>query len=418
MIIYNKLLSLKAFFLIFLFVNASGYFSVKAEVYTKKIIASGRAIKLEGYDDQTEDMALEAALYQAALQAGSSVEGYSSSSNGNLVDEQTFIRTDARIMDYVVLSREDDGESITVTVEAVAATNIIEDMFSEETNSRRERHIDNFDKDSIFFFPLKRKYTKPSCLKLSLIHLHLIEPEYNISLNVPDWSLGMPTKISESFYQFLDRNDGIHLKDKNFVRSVFEAGNNKNYNYSNLAYMSETPKPNEFYLAFKVEIDGSKNGKFLRKKFVNMTVEVSVLNFDRSKIIYEKSVSHKINRGFGIGWSQVDSLLKKPTNDSEKDIYRILDWLVKDIRAEVGCLPSIIPIQEVGSFYRANIGFNDGVQTGDLAVINNHSSKGGDVTPWIIIVAESVESNFTDWRLLDPSKKRLIGKKSLAKLIN
>ena len=418
MISYNKFLSLKSFLLIFLVINISGYVSAKAEIYTKKIIASGRAVKLVGYEDQTEDMALEAALYQAALQAGSSVEGYSSSSNGNLVDEQTFIRTDARIMDYAILSMEDDGESVTVTIEAVAATNIMENIISGRSTSDQAKHIENFDKDSIFFFPSKRKYTKPSCMKLASIHLHLIKPKYNISLNVPDWSLGMPTKISDAFYKVLGRNEGIFIKDQNFVRSVSETGLNQNYNYSNLAYMSETPKPNEFYLAFSVEIDGSQNGKILKKKFVNITVDVTILNSDRSEILYEKSVSHKINRGFGIGWSHADALLKKRKHDSDKDIYRILDWLVKDIRAEVGCLPRIVPIQESGSFYRTNIGFDDGVQTGDLAVINNHSVKGGDITPWIIIVAESVESNFTNWRLLDPSKKILVGKKSLAKLIN
>ena len=76
MISYNKFLSLKSFLLIFLVINISGYVSAKAEIYTKKIVASGRAVKLVGYEDQTEDMALEAALYQAALQAGSSIEGY------------------------------------------------------------------------------------------------------------------------------------------------------------------------------------------------------------------------------------------------------------------------------------------------------------------------------------------------------
>ena len=93
--VINKLISLRLSILVLFILNILGVSLSNAEIYTKKIIASGRAVKINGYEDQTEDMALEAALYQAALQAGSSIEGYSSSSNGLLLDEQTFIRTNA-----------------------------------------------------------------------------------------------------------------------------------------------------------------------------------------------------------------------------------------------------------------------------------------------------------------------------------
>ena len=417
-IVFNKLISLRLSILVLFILNILGVSLSNAEIYTKKIIASGRAVKINGYEDQTEDMALEAALYQAALQAGSSIEGYSSSSNGLLLDEQTFIRTNARIMDYAILSRKEDGDAVTVTVEAVAAANTMHSVDSGTISEATSGHINEFDRDSIFFFPKKRKPTKASCLNIASINLHLIEPNYNIALNVPDWSLGMPTIIADTFYKYLSRKENIQIANKNFISFSSQGMGNKDYDYSSLAYKSEKLRPNEFYIQISIDMDENRKGRVIKKKNVNIIINVSILNFDKSEVIYQKSVSHKINRGFGIGWTQTDILLRKNIKDSDQDIYRILDWLVSDIRAVVGCLPRVIPIEQSGSFYRANIGFSDGVQKGDLAVINSQSLKGGDITPWIIIVADSVDSNFTSWRLLDPRKQSLVGQKSLAKLIN
>jgi len=417
-----------------IFVLLNQTISASAEVFTKKIIASGRAIVLDGFEQQTEEKALESALYQAALQAGANIQGYSSYSSGLLMDEQTFVRTDTRIVDYAVISKNISEESVTVTIEAVAAVDMSSEMFSEnrgwfskllrpvskKSSKILSTHIDgdHFDDDSIFFFPYKRRPVEPSCQKLSPITLYLSQPVYEIGLNVPHWSLSMPKKVAESFYRDLDRDDSIYVKESQYVSTKSSQTFQNSMDYMNVAYNSQPMRPNEYYVGIEIIMDSQRTGDLLRKKQVIFDVVVNVTDPQNNKSIYKKSASLKLDRGVALGWKETDSLLKRKMADKSDTMNRVLSWIISDMVASLGCMSRTVPIQKYGSVYESNVGAEDGVKLGDLAVINNPSVRGGDVTPWIILVADKVEGTLTHWRLLDPKKESLVGQSSLVKLIN
>ncbi|MEK9851296.1 MAG: flagellar assembly protein T N-terminal domain-containing protein, partial [Candidatus Puniceispirillum sp.] len=81
--------------------------------------ATGRAVIQPGADPSEARMiALEDALYLAALQGGATVDGFSAINTDTSLTDQVVVRPASKIMDYAVINEVIDGDHFAVTIRA------------------------------------------------------------------------------------------------------------------------------------------------------------------------------------------------------------------------------------------------------------------------------------------------------------
>ena len=104
------------FIILFLFSNisygANDLKIVKAEV-------TGRSVIIDKNIEKAKRLALEDALYLASLKGGVFVEGFSSVSKNTILNDQSIIKTDSKILDFKILSQKKVKEHYEVKILAI-----------------------------------------------------------------------------------------------------------------------------------------------------------------------------------------------------------------------------------------------------------------------------------------------------------
>ena len=115
-------------------VQATGFPSIEM------VTVTGRAvIQHEEAVDEARNLALEDALYYAALEGGAQVNGYSAVDETTSLQEMFIVRPASRILDYVITDELRDDTHYEVTIEAV-----IGDVQSNGCQNRPVSHVTLF----------------------------------------------------------------------------------------------------------------------------------------------------------------------------------------------------------------------------------------------------------------------------------
>lgn len=91
-------------------------------VFADMVRVTGRAGVTDNNTDRAQRIALEDALYLAALEGGADVSGFSMADNGVLTGESILLRPNSRILDYSVVSQGRSGHHYEVVIDAYVGT--------------------------------------------------------------------------------------------------------------------------------------------------------------------------------------------------------------------------------------------------------------------------------------------------------
>ena len=101
-------------FLIFSF-NAFGY----QDLRVLKTEVTGRSVVIDNNIEKARRLALEDALYLASLKGGAFIDGFSSISKSTIINDQSIIKTDSKILDFKILSEKQISEHFEIKILAV-----------------------------------------------------------------------------------------------------------------------------------------------------------------------------------------------------------------------------------------------------------------------------------------------------------
>ena len=103
------------------FLLLSGAYSITPAAEISAVTASGRAALSNQPIKQVRRIALEDALYLAAIRAGTQISGAAISSNGVLVRDVVSLNTNAQLVDFSIIGEEQDETHYVVAIEAYFA---------------------------------------------------------------------------------------------------------------------------------------------------------------------------------------------------------------------------------------------------------------------------------------------------------
>ena len=139
------------------------------------IKVTGRAaIMHEDALNEARDMALEDALYYAALKGGAKIHGFSSVDAQTNLNDMIVVRPASQILDYSIMDEMRDDTHYAVTIEAVVG-----DMIAS------------------------------GCQNRPISHVTLFRPEMQMASDLPHWMSQLPASLSQLL--------AIHLSETAFL---------------------------------------------------------------------------------------------------------------------------------------------------------------------------------------------------------
>ena len=116
------MIKLIKFYLFLQFILLS--FSVFAyqDVNILKAEVTGRSVILDNNIEKARRLALEDALYLASLKGGAFVDGFSSVSKNTILNDQSIIKSDSKILDFKILSENKNKDHYEIKLLAIIAS--------------------------------------------------------------------------------------------------------------------------------------------------------------------------------------------------------------------------------------------------------------------------------------------------------
>ena len=87
-----------------------------------KTEVTGRSVILDNNIEKARRSALEDALYLASLKGGAFVEGFSSVSKNTIINDQSIIKSDSKILDFKILSENKNKDHYEIKLLAIIAS--------------------------------------------------------------------------------------------------------------------------------------------------------------------------------------------------------------------------------------------------------------------------------------------------------
>ena len=323
-------------------------------------------------------LALEEALYLAALRGGAKINGFSAIETNSAISENFVIRPASNIVDYTITKEEKLGEHYTVTI--LAAVGSVENV---------------------------------GCKVGSIINLTSYKPKLFVSGDVPSWFQSTASNIYSELISELRATENFNLisagdevLDINKLNSTNDA-----FDYTSLTTGRTRVEIGGY--AVVVEINFSQE-KVFKQDLIESSSDYVIMNI-RSSIyeggiydpifIQEDKIKVLVKKE---GASRLINILSAPSKDKIIfDLKSVIPLHVEAIRSKLKCQPLMAKLSIEGERLKIKIGEKHGVKLSSLAVSE------GQYTPWTLFRVSELGTNYTMLEPLDSAKdfRQMIGLK-------
>jgi hypothetical protein len=311
----------------------------------KFVEVTGRSVIQDNSPLLSKNAALEDALYLAALEGGAKVSGYSLIDNFSNLREEVIVQPTSGILDYTIIDEIISDQHYEVTIKALVGKN--NDQIG--CSSRRRSTLIAF------------------------------KPEIYINQNSPAWSQYLPNQIYKKMIEDLSTFDELEITNANDTQLNI---NNKKLKLNDFDYNVLTGdvinyKPADLSLETKYIIEPtqhlhSTNLSTLKlEEYLQITADIIIKDISNNKEIYQTSKIALSYIGPRKTLFKTINVLSRP---ERKNIVNSLINAFNDIPSEINenlkcvSLSSIAQPSDIENTIRVNLGTNQGINLGNLAL--------------------------------------------------
>ena len=309
---------------------------------------TGRAVIMDNAMEQEARMlALEDALYLAALEGGASINGFSAVMSDTTLEDPFVVRPASRILDYTITNEVIDGEHYEVSIRAA-----IGDL------------------------------PRGSCLHRRTVNMTLFKPRMTLAENIPAAVAPMAVEVLNNVITTIERHGGVSANratdialDPSRLSRI-----NDSYDYSALTKGVVRVRRGDFAIVPEIILTGQRAGNaVLRRDDVTMLIRLHVLAGDSYALIDRFEVTHtvtarqrSVSRSFNvIGQPRRPAILAT--------LIEPVAGLVDNMVADLQCRPLTATLALSDGKLTAPVGSHHGMRQNALAVAS------GTDTPWQIM---------------------------------
>ena len=351
---------------IFMFVLSfsSSFGPAKAGVNIVEV--TGRAALSDQYtSDELRRMALEDALYLAALQGEARVDGYSFIDEMTNLTEQVLVRPGDSILDYSLLEEKQTEHHFEVKIRAV--TGHIADSCSSSMKSR----------------------------------LHVYSPQINMARNAPSWAAGLAKKMVSILVNAIDKSENLEPVNQMYMTydpvKAQRVGSAMDYN---TIMTSSAVASGDFAVAPRIEIRqrNENMGYVAKSKQLDIIVHVDV--YDHLGVMVAREsfpVTHRM--GFEFYLDTVNTLTATSRDNLLAQFSSDFKQFVMNFGQEFSCRPVTGKLSlDQDNRLRVDFGVAKGVLKNHLAVVAENDAS------WTVFRVVEAQMNSVFLETLDKRK--------------
>lgn len=336
---------------------------VPANAGVNIVEVTGRAALSDQYtSDELRRMALEDALYLAALQGEARVDGFSFIDEMTNLTEQVLVRPGDSILDYSLLEENQTEHHFEVKIRAV--TGHIDDACSSSMKSR----------------------------------LHVYSPQINMARNAPAWSAGLAKKMVSILVEEIDKSKNLEPVNQMYMSydpvKAKSVGSAMDYN---TIMTSSAVASGDFAVAPRIEIRQRREnmGYVAKSKQLDIIVHVDVYDH-LGEMVTRKSfpVTHRV--GFEFYLDTVNTLTAPSRDNLLAQFSEDFKHFIMNFGQAFSCRPVTGKLTlDKDNRLRVDFGVAKGVSQNHLAMV------AGNDTPWTVLRVVEARMNSVFLETLD-----------------
>ena len=318
-----------------------------AEDQLKMITATGRAV-ISHSDalNEAKNMALEDALYLAALSGGAKIDGFSSIQADTSLDDHFVVRPSSQILDYNIIDEMHDDQHYQVTVQAAVGT-----------------------------------VEREGCQNRKVGHISMFAPSYSVAHHVPGWLSTTPQLMVRTLYNQMAAEPELTLT--NYAGTKLDVGaliKDARYDYQTLTSSRPKVADGDFAFATQVNFGSARVDKGVHQQhFIDVTITSHMFSGSSYQNLGNVTHSGRIKTG-GTSINQTISTLATPKrSEIQEALFQIVDTHAKALSQNMLCLPLSATMTQRDDGLYVSIGARQGLSPNHLAVVS------GQMTPWTIL---------------------------------
>ena len=316
---------------------------------------TGRAVIMDAAMEQEARMlALEDALYLAALEGGARINGFSAVMSDTTLEDHFVVRPASRILDYTITNEVIDGEHYEVSIRAA-----IGDL------------------------------PRGACLHQRAVHMTLFKPRMTLADNIPAAAAPMAVDVLNNVITTIERHGGVSASratdvalDPSRLSRI-----NDSYDYAALTTGVVRVQRGDFAIVPEIILTGQRAGNALsRRDDMTMLIRLHVLAGESYAPIDKFEVTHtlttrqrSVSRSFNV--------IGQPRRPAIRAaLIEPVAGLVDTMVADLQCRPLTATLALRDGRLTVPVGSHHGIGQNALAVAS------GTDTPWQIMRVTQVDA--------------------------
>ena len=309
----------------------------------RMVTATGRAvINDQAALNEAKNIALEDALYLAALRGGAKIDGFSSIQADTSLDDHFVVRPSSEILDYRIINEIKDDLHYEVTVEAAVG-----------------------------------KIAEPACHNRAVGHLTMFAPTMSMTRSVPGWLSTMPSMMMVDLYRQLENTANLTLyNEAATVLDPAKVKRDASYDYNALINGQVSIRDGDFAFTTNIKLE-SFSTDFTLGQSQHLRAIITTSLYAGSQLTPLGEVRDEIELKLG---ERSPSLLISKLSTTKRDKVKatLMNGLqnhAKAIASATLCLPlkAVIKLEE--DKLHVDLGMRQGIQVNRLAMVSGVGSK-------------------------------------------
>ena len=309
------------------------------------VTVTGRAvIQHEDTVDEARDLALEDALYYAALEGGAKIDGYSAVDETTSLQEMFIVRPASRILDYAITNELRDETHYEVTIQAV-----IGDVSAN------------------------------GCQNRPISHVTLFKPHHKLAYDLPHWMSQIPASLSHEIANALSEQPTLRVNDARTTERPAATTPSNNFNrfdYRHLTTGRVEMRQGDVGIETHVNITYESTAELLSK------THFAILNIDSFlSAPGSRAEAQKVSNVFKIKLGKKNLLYSLTTlnRESRESIQKLIGNAAsvhaKKLAETVICAPMKAQLELVGDSLQVRLGARQGLGPNHLAFTDDKTTK-------------------------------------------
>ena len=309
------------------------------------VTVTGRAvIQHEDTVDEARDLALEDALYYAALEGGAKIDGYSAVDETTSLQEMFIVRPASSILDYAITNELRDETHYEVTIQAV-----IGDVSAN------------------------------GCQNRPISHVTLFKPHHKLAYDLPHWMSQIPASLSHEIANALSEQPSLRVNDARTTArpaATMPSNNFNRFDYRHLTTGRVEMRQGDVGIETHVNITYESTEKLLSK------TNFAILNIDSFlSAPGSRAEAQKVNNVFKIklGKKNLFYSLTTLNRESREFIQKLISNAAsvhaKKLAETVICAPMKAKLELVGDSLQVRLGTRQGLGPNHLAFTDDKTTK-------------------------------------------